>query len=953
MKLSRLEYTKKLYPHWLDRNDESNFVKHLKVINHQQYDLYHKLKTLDWARMLEKPIQIWKYQSEPNNYTMNFKVGIKYLKEINIYKNPKINKEGLIDEYDELIVHKQYPNDDVNIFEYSHNDTSNLIIPRDTYIIEVYTWDDYHFIKGFPENDYLFYNELDYKFNESFLKINLEEISYSKYLTFRVHMDKIKLIEIFKNDERIYIEDFILEGYNNRKLYSTDFSYQYFDYSSYDSFDDVYEIENPDANTRIIYRANIEKDEYVFRLLLSDEDFNLIFDYSNLINEYPNTEKYILSYDEIEPSEETLDTIVIIKENGIYNAYKTIQNADTYSFELVKSNLDYDYGNLKDNYDLFVTVFSKGGRCAKQDIINFDEVLSKNYTIEGCLDTIYEVDDCVIVNQLPTPSLHTFGKLLVVKEDGKYNGYKTLLNKETGMYYYSLLLEDIEYSTIELPKGDRVYKKRYSGYDDILGDCFEHDYSLDLIGHLFNIHRYKFKPIPHKNPYFYSRTYPLYNNRYTEDDYHYMKRIQYYIQNYNKIYFPVLEFWKYYHTDSTLVNRKAHLGEQDRTYFRTNYDSTCLDKNGKIINVAETLIEEEFDDDATISSYENIELVTESTSTGYVDNYVYYNVNKATVTIGSSNPINVQGYDSTWYEAIIVNNVFVVPNTNYRIRYGVTDNNKPVTMRMICFNRKGQKLHSIPITDESNNLDDSDYPTTEGYDYIDRIINMPSDTAYIVLVLESDDTFDFADVTFQRETVTGFDNKYMKSSLNWNSCVYDLYVNYNDIPVNLILEDSNRFNLLFRRSLPLTKIGFLNVRMGEGFNNALDVSSSSNVKIINYFGASDKHYINDNSYEFLIENYLEGGKEYMVKFYCKNYDFTSIEEGNNSDYLISSKFEFYDENYELISEYEFGDDVDSQVEAKVNYKITAPTGTKNGRLVIESEEEFECWGISLKEHIEE
>ena len=826
MKLNRLEHTKKLYPHWLDRNNESNFVKHLKVVNHQQYDLYHKLKTLDWARMLEKPIQIWKDQSEPHNYTMNFRVSVNYLKEINIYKNPQINKNGLIDGYDELIVHRTYANDDVSLFEYEYDATSDLIVPLDTFIIEVYTWDDYHFIKGFPENDYLFYNELDYKFNESFLKINLEEISYTKYLTFRVHMDKIKLIEIFKNEKRIYIEDFILEGYNNRKLYSTDFSYQYFDYTDYDSFEDVYEIEDPSANTKVIYKANIEKDEYVYRLKLTDDDFEKVFDFSEFEDDFPNTDEYIISEDEILPSIETYGTLVILKDGTSYNVYKTNYDGNEYSFELLKSNIDYTLGSLKDTYDLFVTVFSRGGMCSKEDIIDFSRILSKNYTIDGCLDTVYKVSDCVIVNRLPTPSENTLSKLLVIKENNKYKGYKTVLNTETGNYMYELLLDDIEYTTINLPKEDLVYKKRYSGYDDILGDCFDHDYSLDIIGHLYNIHRYKFKPIPNKNEYYYSRTYPTYNDRYTEDDYHYMKRIQYYIQNYNQIYFPVLEFWKYYHTDSRLVNRKGHLGLQDISYLRTNYDSTCLDEYGHIVEQEEILVDEEFDDDATITDYSDIELITDSTSVSYENYSVHYNVNKATIIKGFSNPITIDGYDNIWHEAIIVNNIFIVPNNNYRLRYGVKDNNKPVTIRMMCYNRKGQLLHSIPITDESYDLDDENYPVTDGFDYIDTIIQMPNDTSFVLIVLESDDYFEFADITFQRETVSGFDNKYMKSSLNWNSCVYDLYVNYDDIPVNLIFDDSYKFNLLFRRSLPISKIGHLNISMNNGSNNHIQFESS-------------------------------------------------------------------------------------------------------------------------------
>ena len=61
------------------------------------------------------------------------------------------------------------------------------MIPRTNYLLEIYTWDDYHFLKGYPENDYTVKedNVLTYRYNESFLSISIEEISYTKYLTFQ------------------------------------------------------------------------------------------------------------------------------------------------------------------------------------------------------------------------------------------------------------------------------------------------------------------------------------------------------------------------------------------------------------------------------------------------------------------------------------------------------------------------------------------------------------------------------------------------------------------------------------------------------------------------------------------------------------------------------------------------------------------------------------------------
>ena len=227
MKINRLEHTKKLYPHFFDKTDESNFTKHLKVVGKPQQDIRHKLKTIEWGRILEKPLQIWKTQEEPYIYDMHFKVLVPYLKEVNVYKNPVLNDEEEIVGYekvdnpdDELgrVIHQTFEYEEnrkyfertiynIETKEYIHHYDSETpiyhqrIIPNDTYVLEILTYDDYRFVKGYPENDYTIKedNILQYRYNETFLSIKLEEISYSKYLTFRVHKDNIKQILIRKN----------------------------------------------------------------------------------------------------------------------------------------------------------------------------------------------------------------------------------------------------------------------------------------------------------------------------------------------------------------------------------------------------------------------------------------------------------------------------------------------------------------------------------------------------------------------------------------------------------------------------------------------------------------------------------------------------------------------------------------------------------------------------------
>lgn len=712
MKINRLNHTKSLFPHFYDKTDDSNFTKHLKVVGKSQYDIRHKLKTIEWSRILEKPLQIWKEQTESYVYDMHFKVIMPYLKEVNVYKNPilnaneeiigfeKVDNPEDLDENGEQIgraIHKTFEYENmVRLYEDVLSDlVSAQRVPNDTFLLEVYTWDDYHFLKGFPENDYTVKedNILQYRYNETFLSINVEEISYSKYLTFRVHKDKIKRIRIYKNDEVLLnlFFDINLIG----KSSSTDFSYTYFDDDFTNertylqsAFDSYFEIEDAEHNNVLVYLEEDNLDEYVLRILLSDSDFD---------------------------------------DNGV----------------------------IKDIYDLEVTSFEKRYRCRH------------------------------------------------------------------------------EY--------DRVYTKRYCGYDEQLNDCFDHDYSLDMIGRLLNIHRFRFYQIYEMNDKYLSRTYPSYNNRATEDDYHYMKRIQFYISNYNHIVFPVLEFWKYYHTMATIKSRKRIVGEMDYAYFRTrdSVDYICSDEI--------SLDEEEFDSETVIG----------------------YSINKATVLEGIANFINL---DRGWYEATVVNDVYVVPSTDYHLKYVLEDNSDDVTIRLICYNRQGVELRTTPIE-----LEDKDYLETT----VNTTITIPEDTVSIKLVLESNASFSFKEATFERMTVANFDNYYMGTETDYNPNVYELYTVYEDLPSNLRI-GGDRFDILFKRSLPITKKGFFFMDVEEEEGDALEISDNFSLHYDNILTTRLNGTIGNNGYENTASDHVLENCDYILSYYVES-------EPTNSTYSVKDE----------------------------------------------------------------
>ena len=651
------------------------------------------------------------------------------------------------------------------------------MIPRDTFVLEIYTWDDYHFLKGYPENDYTVKedNILDYRYNETFLSINIEEISYTKYLTFRVHKDKIRQIQIYRNDEPFFKQEFDYDRI--AKSSSTSFSYTYFD------------TPNTNENT-------YGQDDFIYHYEIEDDDTN-------------NIRKYFVG------------------------------STDEYVYRLPLDDSDFVDGVLKDIYDLEVTTFEKRYHCRR------------------------------------------------------------------------------EY--------DKVYSKRYCGYDEQLNDCFDHDYSLDMIGRLLNVHRFRFYRVFDDTEYYLSRTYPTFYNRATEDDYHYMKRIQFYISNYNHIVFPVLEFWKYYHTMATIKSRKRIVGEMDYAYFRTS------DSEDYICSDDIDLNEEEFES----------ETITE------------YSINKATLVSGESTHIAL---GDGWDEATVVKDVYVVPSADYRLRYGVKDNSEDVTVRLICYNRKGTELRTSPILPIGVDGNDHPYTTTTGYTYTDTLVSIPSDTASIKIVLESNGSFSFTDVTFERMTVVGFDNSYMGTDEDYNSNVYDLYIVYEDLPTNLRV-GGDRFNILFKRSLPLTKRGFFNIDIeGKQGENHMWASTSTSIYLDNFLEDSQTSAnISDSSdYDETIADYILPNYTYELHFNVKSSEVTTTYSEDDEylpviddDELVTTTIYCYDSENTLLETEVMEDKIYSNIETHISYEFDTIEDTSKIRIKISSQTSASITNIRL------
>ena len=153
----------------------------------------------------------------------------------------------------------------------------------------------------------------------------------------------------------------------------------------------------------------------------------------------------------------------------------------------------------------------------------------------------------------------------VYKNDSLIYSESYEYSDEVDTFVYSLdetseniISKDKYYVTVETWE-EFVLAKGFPENDTVLDDIYDHDVSLDEFGALYDIPRKTYTYTENTNP---ANTEPHYNNRLTEDDYHYMNRILGYISHMQDTPLPVLEIWKLFGIPLdkiSLINRERYL----------------------------------------------------------------------------------------------------------------------------------------------------------------------------------------------------------------------------------------------------------------------------------------------------------------------------------------------------------------------------------------------------------
>ena len=292
--------------------------------------------------------------------------------------------------------------------------------------------------------------------------------------------------------------------------------------------------------------------------------------------------------------------------------------------------------------------------------------------------------------------------------------------------------------------------------NQIIPSIYDHDYSLDNFGALNNIPRKSYIYVEDESDYPFTE--PPFNNRGTEDDYHYMLRILEYVQRLYTTPPPCLELWKMYGLESTIVNREKYLlkvfditkhnpitkqDPNDLVECWTPTDWEHKDKfcDGKSLYgvyfyiIPETLRPYPYDDvkvELLLMNglaeridepfYVKIEQITDNGTIVREEEYVgdYYTIPYTFLSMDKPNPFRFTGYDITGKEMPIqivlnvrkcseadwfVNTGTVSTRNRYRYNYGKTEANpfqtldealKKVTTNDTSICLKGNSTTSVP-----------------------------------------------------------------------------------------------------------------------------------------------------------------------------------------------------------------------------------------------------------------
>ena len=848
MKYDNYEDTLRSFPHWLDKNPYSNFSKVIRVLNRQYLDKYHKVKCLEFAERLIKPFTIHKEQENLYEYSIISEVMLPNLMTVNFYVNPIVDDDEKILSYEKCFT-EEYMDDGYNdhyLFQYdgdsrnhwTNNETVSIddidyddyVLSRNIIILDDYEYDSEQLTKTVDNDRVILHSDVESDYSIAW--------DFDTYKTFTFNIiDSYQIITAYLWSGETLKEAYDI-GREQGRCTETQFTITYEDNicQIYENDVIVDSIESEDIIDKITFKI---QEEVIYEPIKIEKPIDYpIIPVDNFILE-------VITYDDYRwlkgfPENDNTDLYRIYKETQSYTKYLT--------FEIKKQNIK-KIQIFKDNELIF-----------EEDFFIINENGSIIYNDYKPSQVVNNPNTDVMVAD-PDKKDYTLRVLLTPEDYDEEGNIKS---------NFDLYVTTYDLNNPNCPQYDKINHKRYNGNDKTNYDCFTHDYSLDMIGTYWNIPRLEFQSANYENQCdklnnnYYSQTYPPYNDRLTEDDYHYQNRMQTYIQGYNKILFPVLELWKNYQVWGNLRSRKDILATQGKSYL-TEYpyyeDTTITVESKNLLNIIE----------------------------------------------GESNNITINNH--SWHETILADNLYVVPETEYHLNciietHEPISSNERLTYHIYYYDKRNQCINEEVYTPKIVETLANNYK-------LDKTFKTREDVVTVDVVLEYDNPFSFKEAMMRRLSIADKDAMYMATKNDYHSCVYDLTVDYTDVPSNINFSNTRVFEKLLQRSLPLSHKGYLNIGYTEKTEEIGLCDGFGNLGLVNLFDETNDHSEQENvDFRIPITYFCKEESTYHLRVEFTN---TSEEENyittliyfNDGDEVIEMKKHIHSNEYSAILSYNF------------------------------------------------
>ena len=305
----------------------------------------------------------------------------------------------------------------------------------------------------------------------------------------------------------------------------------------------------------------------------------------------------------LEDGDELLEAFHFNVDEAKSDFYHVLRDIHTDNNEIIPNTRYYIYVRTYDEYEFYKGYpendYPVGDYLKINKTINFDGTYSLEFKTQG-LNNIYKIS----IGTKTENNTDIFKEEFEDLQSNYTKTFKKILKEDLIQNIYTFKV----YTCDKILNNDKINSKVYIlslSQNKIEEDIFNHDKALDIIGNRLDFPRSKFNiytgdatnydnNADSEYIKFYKDTEPAYNNRLTEDDYHYANRMKFYCENIqahidnlsigeNVLEFtphrqnttiskalelPQLEVYKYWGIIPEIVNRDEFLIKQNKDTMR-------------------------------------------------------------------------------------------------------------------------------------------------------------------------------------------------------------------------------------------------------------------------------------------------------------------------------------------------------------------------------------------------